>query len=68
MTAQEELDMLEDAYESILTGKVQSYAVAGQQVTRLNLEFIVRRMDALRAAVARAANGGVFVARMRDPE
>jgi hypothetical protein len=68
MTAAAELQLLEDAYTSILTGKVQSYTLNGRQVTRLDFKAITERMDILRGVIARQTNGGAFVARFRDPE
>ena len=68
MTAQEELTLLEEAYEALLTGGVQSYSINGRSLTRLNLTEITRRIDVLRAQVARAGTGLMRAARNRRPE
>jgi hypothetical protein len=68
MTPQAELTLLETAYTSLLTGNVQSYTINGKQVTRLDFAVLMHRMDQLRAQIARATNGGAFVAQFRNPE
>lgn len=65
MTAAEELALLEAAYEALLTGGVQSYALKDRQVTRLDAVWIAKRIDALRAQVERASYGMFNAARFR---
>jgi hypothetical protein len=47
---------------------VQAYKINGREFTKLDIGWMGRRMDMLRAQVARQTNGGAFVARFRDPE
>ena len=68
MDATTELNLLETAYTSLLTGGIQSYSINGRSVTKNNMTFIVARMDQLRAIVYRQSNGMCSVARMRKPE
>jgi hypothetical protein len=68
MTATEELALLEAAYTSIITGGAQSYSINNRSITKLDIEWMTGRMEALRVIVDRQANGGVRVAQMRTPE
>lgn len=68
MDATTELNLLETAYVSLLTGGIQSYSINGRSVTKNNMDRIIARMDALRAIVYRQSNGMCSVARMRKPE
>jgi hypothetical protein len=68
MTAQQELDLLETAYTSLLTGGVQSYTINGRSLTRLDFRYITERMDTLRAVVYRQTNGMMQAARNRKAE
>lgn len=68
MTPQDELTMLETAYATIITGGVQSYAINGRQLTRLDIQFITRRMDELRAIIYRQTNGMFQAAQNRPQE
>ena len=68
MTAQEELTLLETAYTSLLTGGVQSYTINNRSVTKLDFSWMIKRIDQLRAQVARETTGGWFAAQFRNPE
>jgi hypothetical protein len=68
MTNQEELTLLETAYTTLLGGGVQSYSINGRSVTRLDFSWMIKRIDQLRAAVARETTGGWFAGQFRDPE
>lgn len=68
MTPQDELTLLEGAYSSILTGKVQSYTIGSRMVNKLNLQVIIDRMDILRAQIQRQTSGMSFVSQFRRPE
>lgn len=68
MDATTELNLLETAYTSLVTGNIKSYSINGRMTTRNDLAWIATRMDQLRAIVYRQSNGMCSVARMRKPE
>lgn len=68
MDAAAELTLLEAAYTAIVTNGVKSYSVDGRSITYHDLPWLTERMDKLRVAVNRAANGMCSVAQMRRPE
>jgi hypothetical protein len=68
MTTAEELTKLTRAYSAWLdAGCPASYTMEGTTVTRASAEWMSKRIDALRAAVARESSGSGFaVANFRN--
>lgn len=66
MTAAQELASLESAYEAwIKAGCPQSYTHEGRTVTKASAEWMSKRIDDLRAVVARQTAGGFLGVRFR---
>lgn len=65
MTAQEELTLLETAYEALLSGGAQEYALKDRSVTKLDAAWMSQRIDTLRAQVQRQTYGMFNAARFR---
>jgi hypothetical protein len=65
MTAQEELTLLQTAYTAILTGGVQEYALKDRSVSKLDINWMSKRIDQLRAQVQRETYGMFNAARFR---
>ncbi len=63
-----ELALLEAAYTAILAGQAQEYQIGTRRVTKLDMDWLTRRMDMLRAQVTRQTNGMVFAGQFRKPE
>lgn len=59
---------LEDAYIAIMTGKVASYSVGGDNYTRHNLDGLEKAMLRFRALAQRATYGMTTLADQRDRE
>jgi hypothetical protein len=69
MDPQSELTMLETAYANFLNGgAVQSYTLNGRSLTRVDMQWMVTRMDTLRVVIARQTQGGASVSQFRPPE
>lgn len=72
MDPQTELNLLETAYQNYLTGGVASYTISTDQgsrtVTLPNFQWLVQRVDELRALIYRQNNGMFQAAQNRTPE
>jgi len=66
MTAAQELSYLETSYEAwVKAGCPQSYTHEGRVVTRASADWMSKRIDQLRALVARSSSPGMAVANFR---
>lgn len=69
MTAQEELTALETAYSAwIGAGCPQAYSYNGRMVTKASADWMSKRIDQLRAVVARNTGSMFFASQFRNPE
>lgn len=60
LTAQQELDLIQDAIQAVLLGGHTSYSIGGRSVSKLDLPSLFAREDILLKRVARENAGGVF--------
>jgi hypothetical protein len=68
MDAQTELNLLETAYQNYLGTGIVSYTVNGKSVQKVDIGWLTRRLDELRAIVYRQTNGLFQAAQNRPPE
>lgn len=60
--ASEWVNLLESAYEALLTGGVSSYSIAGRSFTKHDLATIREELDYWRASAAAETHGIVTIA------
>ncbi|MDA8378471.1 MAG: hypothetical protein M0Z50_15720 [Planctomycetia bacterium] len=65
MSPQDELTLLESAYQQMLQGKIQSYQIDKRSVKYFDLKTLLTRIDQVRAEVQRAATGAFTAGQFR---